>query len=129
MKRLAILLALATLAGHAQADSPRYDGNQLLKACSASERFTEGTFRNGQWEEDSDFYLCHGYVRATMDTIDAMTAAFNLPQRVCIPDAVTQGQIARVYVAFLKAHPKDLQVPGSLLLMNALREAYPCQKN
>lgn len=126
MKALAIL-AMLGLAGVAQADENNFDGNHLLTACSAAERFQDGSYHRGEWQEDSGFYLCHGYIKATMDTIDAMTLAYRLKPRVCVPENVTQGQIAMVYVKYLKEHPQNLQLTGSLLLMGALVENYPCK--
>lgn len=48
--------------------------------------------------------------------------------RLCIPDTTSRGQMARVFVQFLQAHPDRLKLPAALLIEDALREAYPCPK-
>lgn len=47
---------------------------------------------------------------------------------LCIPDATSRGQMARVFVQFLQTHPDRLKLPAALLIEDALREAYPCPK-
>jgi len=129
MKTLAIFAALVfvSIAGQVHAEEAfKFDGNHLLEACSAADRFGEGDYRSG-WREDSAFYLCHGYVRGVMDTLDAMVIASKLPQGACVPPDITQGQIIRVFVKFLRDHPEDLHLRGNLLFMRAIARSYPCR--
>jgi hypothetical protein len=117
-------LAVASMTGQAQADE-KFDGNALLTACSASERVSEGVYQRG-WEESKDFYKCIFYMAGVVDTVDIIALAAGGKGGFCIPDGVTRGQTARVVVAYLKAHPKDLHTNGSILIMVALADSYPC---
>ncbi len=47
---------------------------------------------------------------------------------LCVPDTTSRGQMARVFVQFLQAHPDKLKLPAALLIEDALRESYPCPK-
>ncbi len=44
-----------------------------------------------------------------------------------IPDGVTNGQIARVFVKWLNAHPQHLHLEAGMLLTLALAETYPAK--
>ena len=52
-----------------------------------------------------------------------------LNRRSFVPPADNLEQLARNVVKFLKEHPEDLLVRGSILTMTALREAFSCQEN
>lgn len=47
---------------------------------------------------------------------------------LCVPEGTSRGQMARSFVQFLQSHPDKLKLPASLLIEDALREAYPCPK-
>jgi len=47
---------------------------------------------------------------------------------LCVPETTSRGQMARVFVQFLQAHPDKLKLPAALLIEDALRESYPCPK-
>jgi hypothetical protein len=47
---------------------------------------------------------------------------------LCVPDGTSRGQMARSFVQYLQAHQEKLKLPASLLIEDALREAYPCPK-
>ena len=47
---------------------------------------------------------------------------------LCVPEATSRGQMARVFVQYLQSHPDKHPLPAALLIEDALREAYPCPK-
>jgi hypothetical protein len=47
---------------------------------------------------------------------------------VCPPVGSIHGQVQRVAVQFLRDHPERLREPASVLVKEALRQAFPCKK-
>jgi hypothetical protein len=45
---------------------------------------------------------------------------------VCIPVGVPSGQIADIFGKYLETHPEKRQLPGALLALAAMKEAFPC---
>lgn len=123
------LAALAVFASQAQAEDGKDNntGSALLKWCSAVERFGEGNKRGG-WEEDADFYHCIAYIDGVEDMWQWSLLAQGKSMPVCIPEGVTRGQAARIVVAYLRRNPEMLHLNGSLLVVGAYADAYPCAK-
>ena len=44
----------------------------------------------------------------------------------CIPDAVDLPQVAKITTKYLNDNPQQLHYPGSYVVRNALRDAFPC---
>jgi hypothetical protein len=51
-------------------------------------------------------------------------------QKFCIPKEVSfQKQLPRIVVKYFKSHPDKLHEPAAVLIVDAIREAYPCKIN
>ena len=48
-------------------------------------------------------------------------------QMICPPARMSAGQAVLIVVRYLRAHPEDLHMNSSLLIMMALSEAFPCK--
>jgi Rap1a immunity proteins len=46
---------------------------------------------------------------------------------LCFPDGVTHGQVKDMVKAYLTAHAEDRHHAASVLIKQALRQAFPCQ--
>lgn len=46
--------------------------------------------------------------------------------KTCLPDDAPIAQYARVVVRWLREHPEKLHEPKSMLVMEALEDAFPC---
>jgi hypothetical protein len=68
---------------------------------------------------------CLGYVSGVADT-DVQFKEFVPQMAFCPPSGITKGQLGEVAIKYLKAHPADLHLPSSALLLSAFKEAYPC---
>ena len=55
------------------------------------------------------------YLRADMNFVNT-----------CIPDEASIGQLARVLVKWLREHPERLHELKSFLVIEALRDNFPC---
>lgn len=82
-------------------------GNELLLKCRE-----EVTF-------------CYGFVEGVFDTADE--AQRLLPTRTFCPrPEVKAGQTVDIVVKYLEAHPENRDFPGTILVGDALVEAFPC---
>jgi len=112
MMRWILLAAGLVLVGGgvARADGIQ-TGEQLLANCQSSKP-----------EETAS---CHTYVSGTVD-------AFHTNQAItfwCIfmpTDGFSEEKAVETVVAYLKAHPDQLQMSGAYNIRAALVEAYPC---
>lgn len=117
MRKL-ILLSLLLIDTAIYADG--WDGNALLSQCKIALEFAEQ--RSGTTEE-SDWLnvgMCSGVITGVHDTVRLLA-----PTMACAP-SMTMGEILRIVVNYLEDHPADLNHRGSVLVMQALTDAYPC---
>ncbi|KQP93112.1 hypothetical protein ASF55_20645 [Methylobacterium sp. Leaf119] len=49
-------------------------------------------------------------------------------KHICPKDAASSQQLVETFCSYLKAHPKNLNRPGGLLLGLAFSEAWPCKQ-
>ena len=71
--------------------------------------------------------FCYGYIAATGDTLIVAAALHKSPNIVCIPNGVTIGQAEKVVERFLEAHPQNLNMRASVLVVGALVDAWHCK--
>lgn len=76
---------------------------------------------------------CIGYLEGGLTGLElANDAAKKMKPPValgfCLPDKVTNGQMARVLVSYLERNPARLHEPTLGLYLRALVEAFPCGK-
>jgi len=80
---------------------------------------------------------CLGYVVGVQDGVaieyDIESRAFHaqgmepLAETYCSPDEVTQGQMMRILIKFIKDHPETAHFPTKLLAVQSFRDAFPCK--
>ena len=102
--QLAVLLSVSVTAGE---EDIFESGTSLLAACNM--------------ERLSEHWYCAGYVASAWDTQ-------TLSEQICPPkpEGVTKGQLKRVVMAYLEAHPEELHLAGISVVQSALIEAFPC---
>ena len=118
MKRLSLMLATLTwlVAGQVSPAWAAYwiKGNVLVDHCLSDDSRAEA--------------YCLAYVMGVADMVgsisDRMVSGFDA---VCFPNETTVGQLHRVVVKYLEAHPEETHQPAVILVTVALREAFPCQ--
>lgn len=121
------------------------DGNDLLKDCKA---YTDLNLLDMRHMSDKDIrrasargdpisgLQCLAYVMGVIDDrfnfrIDEMasTGAFDPARYFCFPHGVTPDQAVRVIVKWLGDHPARLHEDAIKLVLDALKENFPCHKN
>ena len=115
-KKLALIFAATTwlVAGQATpARSVWYEGNALFEDCMSNNY--------------SDLIACYHYVMGVADMVDTLgeieVSGFS---PICIPTKVSVGQLGRVVQSYLNVHPEKTHMKAVVLVVSALREAFPC---
>jgi Rap1a immunity proteins len=133
-------------------------GNELLDDCNqvirAADSASEAALDPHLDEDTLKFGSCIGYLQATAEMIsisqvnlwigasagwkltdpdrkrELPLSALSFMMSVCIADGkVPVGQLARIVVKWLRDHPERLHEPRSGLVLEALRDAFPCPAN
>ncbi len=155
MRILVLMLAALVSAGAvAPANTPQEskfsfpkDGNGLLDFCGEIVNQLDSAPTQMDATKEMKFGWCVGYLQATQDRISnwRLTGAIQVmayqqdgkpaPSHMwadedfvstCIPDAAPIGQLARVLVKWLREHPEKLHELKSFLVIDALKDAFPC---
>ncbi|KJZ40913.1 MULTISPECIES: Rap1a/Tai family immunity protein [Pseudomonas] len=114
---------LAGVSSTANAEDPKYDGNELLSQCQQYIKVADS-------EPDYDRIdagMCMGFVQGVYGTFSLLSEELNDGIKFCVPGSVTNSQLVRVVVKYLKNHPAQLNLYRTGLVWSALKEAYPCK--
>lgn len=116
------ICAVALLSSMIQTDAFA-DGNQLLKRCQEGVRIADG-------DKQADLFGA-GYCLGVINTVASMRELVNdgapRSSQICLPPSPTPGQLARIFVKYMKANPEKLHLNESLIAVAALRGAFPCE--
>jgi len=154
MKILALMFALMLSSTAASANAPSEsksqfpsDGNGLLDYCGEIVKQLDSPPIQVDPVREMKFFWCAGYLQATEERIlnwrmagaiqvmayqkDGKPAPSHMWAdddfaNTCIPDEASIGQLARVVVKWLREHPEKLHELKSFLVMEALKNAFPC---
>jgi len=104
------------------------DGRTLKALCS---EYEEATLEKKLSKDSTQpFMRCLHYVQGVVETTtfyERMMFTVSGNHLICIPrKAVSTGQVILLTNEYLKTHPDKLDSQGIVLIMAALREAYPC---
>jgi len=111
-------------------DDWKADGSSLLKKCSLAVRIFDGEKLSSTDAVDGG--ICTGYLRGSHDT-DFMVQMLEEHQKItlmkhaCVPSNSSTEQIVRIVVTYLRDNPERLNMPGSVLVTDAIRSAFPCK--
>ncbi|RAU45192.1 MULTISPECIES: Rap1a/Tai family immunity protein [unclassified Pseudomonas] len=100
------------------------DGNKLLLECQDGINSMNG----GMAKNPVGVGHCVGVLQATIDTLDILHEAGGAPKFVCVPDGgIPMVQSMRIVVQSLEEHPESLHLNESVLVVAALKNAFPCR--
>jgi hypothetical protein len=114
-KYYAALLVTMMLGIAQPVSAESYNGNKLLRNCKADVGSTP-------WG------VCIGYVTSVSNTTSSWQNWGDLKSNICLPAGFTSGQLIEVAVKYLEAHPLQLHLSASSLVLNAYIEAFPCEE-
>lgn len=100
------------------------DGNKLLLECQDGINGMSG----GAAKNPLGIGHCVGVLQATIDTLDLVHEAGGTPELVCVPEGgIPMIQSMRIVVQSLEEHPQSLHLNESVLVVSALKNAFPCR--
>jgi hypothetical protein len=100
------------------------DGNKLLLECQDGINSMSG----GVAKNPTGIGHCVGVLQATIDTLDIVHEAGGAPKLVCVPEGgIPMIQSMRIVVQSLEEHPEALHLNESVLVVSALKNAFPCR--
>ncbi|MFJ3486339.1 Rap1a/Tai family immunity protein [Pseudomonas sp. NPDC090202] len=100
------------------------DGNKLLLECQDGIQSMSG----GVAKNPVGIGHCVGVLQATIDTLDLFHEAGDVPKLVCVPEGgIPMIQSMRIVVQSLEEHPQSLHLNESVLVVAALKNAFPCR--
>lgn len=119
-----LFLIGSSLAATTPAKADFYSGNLLYRDCTAE---------RGEATYYQSIAQCTGYIMGTHDALStageylSYAAEIDPPLRlICVPETVEAGQLRDLVVIYLRDNPANRNLSAGLLVMLALREAYPC---
>jgi hypothetical protein len=100
-------------------------GNKLLSQCNEAIDFMDNRPAN-------PVYVALGFCLGMMQGVTNTNAMYEVQlgedALFCAPESgLNNGQAARIVVKYLKDNPKELHQHGTILVIDALMEAYPCE--
>jgi Rap1a immunity proteins len=72
--------------------------------------------------------ICLGYVRGVDDGVQTAYDILNETQPYCLPSEVTNGQMIRVLIKFIKDHPEKAHSKTRVLEIESFMDAFPCKQ-
>jgi hypothetical protein len=111
---LGLLLAAMVVSGSVLAQG--LSGNELWKKCRASDDQAYGGYASTGF--------CIGYIRGVADV---MLLHDVWDRSLCFPKNVNLRQVRDVVIKYLETYPQMRHSPASLLIADALGDAFPCQ--
>ena len=122
---LGTLLAVAATCGKAGAiDSPR----DLVEACQSLEKGTTGKGTHVKIPSTPQALQCWGYMQALQDLSVLADESGTRLLGSCPPADTTSLQLIRSFLAYARAHPGALTGNTAVVVIDALREAFPCRR-
>jgi hypothetical protein len=128
---VAVLLCLAL---SACAGAQTTTGADIISKCKQAVRDVDNdTSVDKPPVKSFDVGFCFGFIDGANSAQQVWAASDKANHRnhamsYCFPDAVTNGEMLRVFVKYLDAHPEVLHEPAALLYIEAMRKAFPCEK-
>ena len=118
IKKLVTITALAMLL--ASSNSHAFiTGNNLVEYCDDYEQYEQdgGSFRGG---------YCYGFVGGITQTLHVSDKSDK--NKICASENVTQKQVVSIVRKYMEEHPEMLHKRADMLVIIALRIAFPCSE-
>lgn len=113
MKTMKTLSVAALLLASLAANGEQISGRELLAFCADSAGSPARRY-------------CNGYITAAVETHATWALWGRLEPVFCFPKGDKFGHAFGAVVAYLKAHPNELNYEASSLVLNSLNKAFPC---
>ena len=123
-----LLLSGPVIASNSQIDAPeRHESTYtLMTECRAAANY-EDTGWTATLSPLTSLQVgsCQGYIKGLRAGV-AMVKLSRPSASICIPESATNGQLARVFLAWTDKHPEALHKPMLTSVIAAWASAFPC---
>ncbi|PYY69969.1 hypothetical protein CRX42_13770 [Pseudomonas jessenii] len=125
MKAQSMVVALVGIlgSGAVSAAEASYDGNELLGQC---QQYIKAADKERNYDPIAAG-LCLGFIHGVDETVTYLRGDLAKDAKFCTPKDITNGQVVRIVVKYLKDNPKLLHKSRGALVWLALNDAYPCK--
>ena len=114
----AVLVTIAAASAGASGEGlKRHNSGEFMSMCRSAERSLDG---DGRFSPEGA--MCVGYLSGARDFTAVPTG-----RMICVPHAVTNFQLVRVYLKWVEAHPAQHHEDYGLGVVYAYGEAFPCK--
>lgn len=96
----------------------------LLGSMSAPAGFEDGEVVAGLCRQPQP--ICLAYLEGVVDGAEALQWE-QVITGLCIPERVDSMQLRQIFLDYADRHPALLKIPAGLLLIDALKQAWPCR--
>ncbi|MGB8581634.1 MAG: Rap1a/Tai family immunity protein [Candidatus Sulfotelmatobacter sp.] len=132
---VALLMILCSSVGQAEPDINFRAGfgEQLVTSCRAIGEVTNSVGRSTPTTDLlEDFHkagTCMGFIQGVIDsdTIAHTDKNGHPVGRLCVPAEASERQLAKIVVKYGDDHPQQLHFPAAVIVLLAMKEAFPCQ--
>jgi|SRR5271165_6558004 len=109
-------------------------GEQLVTSCRAIAEVTNSVGRSMPTTDlMEDFHkagTCMGFIQGVIDYDTIVTTDKNghpTGRHFCVPAEASETQLAKVVVKYGDDHPQQLHLPAAMIVLLAMKDAFPCQ--
>jgi Ssp1 endopeptidase immunity protein Rap1a len=112
----------------AQMQSGSTTGQDMLRHCGIADRIVSGQLSISQAAPTAEDAMIEGFCVGAVAGVRFLAAAStkNTQYPICVPDNAPKSQVLSVVVRYLHNHPERLNDDLLWIIMDALREAWPC---
>lgn len=109
---LALLLSLSV-----PSQAAIYSGKALMELVPGYNRVS------GQGSAGATDYMAAAELKSYVAGVFDATQGLAI---YCSPQNTSEGQVSKVVALYLDSHPEQLSLPASDIILQALKEAFPC---
>ncbi len=123
---IAFLLSINPIMAQTQSGSST--GYDMLGYCGTVDRVVSGQLSASEAAPTVEDAMIQGFCVGAVLGVRflAATSTKNTEYPICVPDNAPKGQVLSIVVRYLHDHPERLNDNFVWLVMDALREAWPC---
>jgi Rap1a immunity proteins len=122
---ISILLTACAARAQEQSALDSQNGSELLEECQYLEKPESERTRLELIKE----LRCISYIDGVNDGYFVGRSFATHGPKTCRPENVTLGQLGLVVLKYLRAHPERLRERKILLVLDAMFESFPCEKD
>jgi len=70
---------------------------------------------------------CSAYLAGVLDTTSVWVSWGRMQNVICTQTGINQTQIRKIFIKYANQHPEVLHLDAAGMVLNAFRQAFPCE--